>query len=76
MRAAPAPAATSTPPSLKLGQIADRLGFTLTADFLKTLGFEPAAVAGASKLYHEASFAHMCAALVSHIEAVQDKAAA
>lgn len=76
MRAAPAPAATSTPPSLKLGQIADRLGFTLTADFLKTLGFEPAAVAGASKLYHEASFAHMCAALVRHIEAVQAQAAA
>lgn len=76
MRAAPAPAATSTPPSLKLGQIADRLGFTLTADFLKTLGFEPAATDRASKLYHEASFPHMCAALVQHIEVIQRQRAA
>lgn len=76
MRAAPAPAATSTAPSLKLGQIAERLGFTLTADFLKTLGFEPAATDRASKLYHEASFPHMCAALVQHIEAIQRQRAA
>ena len=74
MRAAPV--AASTPPSLKLGQIADRLGFTLTADFLKTLGFEPAATDRASKLYHEASFPHMCAALVQHIEVIQRQRAA
>lgn len=76
MRSVPAHAAPSTAPSLKLGQIAERLGFTLTADFLKTLGFEPAATDRASKLYHEADFPHICAALVRHIEAVQDKAAA
>lgn len=76
MRVAPAPVVASTLPSLKLGQIAERLGFTLTADFLKTLGFEPAATDRASKLYHEASFTHMCAALVRHIEAVQAQAAA
>lgn len=77
MRAAPAPAAVpATAPSLKLGSIAERLGFTLTADFLKSLGFEPAATDRASKLYHEADFPHICAALVRHIEGVQDKAAA
>lgn len=77
MRAAPAPAAApATAPSLKLGSIAERLGFTLTADFLKSLGFEPAATDRASKLYHEADFPHICAALVRHIEGVQDKAAA
>lgn len=77
MRAAPAPAAApAAAPSLKLGSIAERLGFTLTADFLKSLGFEPAATDRASKLYHEADFPHICAALVRHIEGVQDKAAA
>lgn len=73
MRAAPAPA---TAPSLKLGSIAERLGFTLTADFLRSLGFEPVATDRASKLYHEADFPHICAALVRHIEGVQAKAAA
>lgn len=70
MRAAPAPAATSTPPSLKLGQIADRLGFGLSADFLRSLGFEPAAKVGSHGVYHEADFALICAALVSHIKAL------
>ncbi len=73
--AAPAPIA-STPPTLKLGAIAERLGFALTADFLKVLGFEPAATDRASKLYHEASFSLICAALVAHIEAVQAQQAA
>jgi predicted phage-related endonuclease len=64
------------PASLKLGQIAERLGFTLTADFLKTLGFEPAATDRASKLYHEADFPSICAALISHISQVQEQQAA
>ena len=63
-------------PSLKLGQIAERLGFTLTADFLKSLGFEPAATDRASKLYHEHDFTLICAALVKHINGVQVEQAA
>lgn len=63
-------------PTLKLGQIGDRLGFSLTADFLKGLGFAPAATERASKLYHEADFPLILAALVRHIEAIQVKAAA
>lgn len=63
-----------TPPELKLGQIADRLGFILTAAFLGELGFEPVATERASKLYHEHSFPLICAALVAHIEAVQGDA--
>ncbi|EER60460.1 Heme peroxidase [Acidovorax delafieldii 2AN] len=74
MRAAPAER-TGTP-TLKLGQIGERLGFALTADFLKGLGFEPAAMDRASKLYHEADFPLILAALVRHIEQVQAKAAA
>ena len=76
IRAVEQPQPARTAPSLKLGQIAERLGFVLTADFLKVLGFEPAATDRASKLYHEADFTHICAALVRHIEGVQAKAAA
>lgn len=66
--------APTTPPSLKLGQIAERLGFSLSADFLRSLGFEPAAKVGAHGVYHEAQFPQMLAALVRHIEGVQAKA--
>lgn len=73
--AAPVPTASTTP-TLKLGAIAERLGFPLSADFLRSLGFEPAAKVGAHGVYHEASFPLICAALVAHIEAVQAKQAA
>lgn len=76
MRVAPVPAERTGTPTLKLGQIAERLGFTLTADFLKGLGFEPAATDRASKLYFEADFPLILAALVRHIEQVQARAAA
>jgi putative phage-type endonuclease len=70
------PSKATSLPTLKLGQISERMGFTLTADFLKLLGFEPAASDRASKLYHEADFAHICAALVDHIQTAQAKQAA
>ena len=76
MPAAPAPAEHTGTPTLKLGQIAERLGFTLTADFLKGLGFEPAATDRASKLYFEADFPLILTALVRHIEQAQARAAA
>lgn len=76
LRDDPEPVERTGTPTLKLGAIADRLGFTLTADFLKGLGFEPAATDRASKLYHEADFSMILAALVRHIEQVQAKAAA
>lgn len=66
----------TTPPTLRLGQIADRLGFALTAEFLRTLGFAPAARDKAAMLYHERDFAMICAALTRHISAVQAKQAA
>lgn len=67
----PTAAAPTTPPSLRLGQIAERLGFALTADFLRTLGFEPAAKDRAAQLYHHADFPAICAALIDHIDAVR-----
>ena len=66
-----APIARTTPPSLKLGQLAERLGFTLTADFLRTIGFEPAAKERGATLYHDVDFSLICAALVKHINQVQ-----
>ena len=71
-----APAERTGTPTLKLGVIAERLGFSLTADFLKGLGFEPAARERGACLFHEADWPLMLAALVRHVEAVQARAAA
>lgn len=70
------PAVHASPPSLKLGQIGERLGFTLTADFLASLGFAPAATDKNSKLFHEADFSRICSALIAHIQRAQDLRAA
>lgn len=70
--AAPADVATSEP-TLRLGEIGERLGFNLTADFLKVLGFEPAKVDRASKLFHEEDFPAICQALMVHIGEVSDQ---
>lgn len=60
-----------TPPTLRLGQISERLGFTVTASFMESMGFAPADTDKAAKLFHEADFPSMCAALCRHISAVQ-----
>jgi len=65
--------AIPTLPTLRLGQISERLGFTVTADFVSSLGFAPAATDKAAKLYHESDFPRICAALQRHIAAVQSK---
>lgn len=70
-----APKERTGTPTLKLGQIAERLGFSLTADFLKTLGFEPAATERAGKLFHEASWPLIKAALIRHIQGLPEQAA-
>jgi len=62
--------APAGPPSLRLGQITERLGFTITADFMLTLGFAPAATDKAAKLYHESDFKAICAAILRHVSAV------
>lgn len=70
------PEVQKTPPTLKLGQIGERLGFSLTGDFLKNIGFEPAARDKSALLFHEADFPLICMRLVSHIQQVQAKRAA
>ncbi|WP_137971981.1 YqaJ viral recombinase family protein [Pseudomonas sp. F(2018)] len=79
--AAPAPVAAEvtqvTQPAaddgqrIKLGDITARLGFTLTADFLLSLGFEPVEQERAAKLYRASDFPRICAALITHIQGVQ-----
>jgi hypothetical protein len=60
-------------PTLKLGQISERLGFTLPADFLRTLGFEPAGRDRAAMLYQERDFDRICQALITHITSVREE---
>ncbi len=72
----PVKADAMSPPTLRLGQIADRLGFVLKADFLKQLGFEPAGQDRAAVLFHEADFPPICRALIEHIETACEMQAA
>lgn len=73
-----APAERTGTPTLKLGAINERLGgvLTISADGLRSLGFEIVSRERGACLYHEADFPLMLAALVRHIEGVQAKAAA
>jgi putative phage-type endonuclease len=71
--AARLPSVPDTRPPIRLGQIGDKLGFTLTADFLKQLGFEPAATEEAAKLYRASDEALIYEALVAHIRTVAAK---
>lgn len=59
-------------PTLKLGAISTRLGFTVTANFLRSLGFEPAGRERAAVMYHEGDFAGICDALIAHINTVKE----
>lgn len=59
-------------PTLRLGQISERLGFSVTADFLQYLGFEPASRERSAVMFHEHSFGAICDALISHINAVHE----
>ncbi|MNF75532.1 hypothetical protein D3C84_576000 [compost metagenome] len=60
----------------KLGDLSDRLGFTVSADFLRSLGFEVVARERGASLYRESDFPRICAALINHIQAVQNTQAA
>lgn len=62
-------AAKEEPPTLKLGQINERLGYTVTADLLARLGFV-AHTDRQAKLFRESEFPAICAALAKHTMAV------
>jgi hypothetical protein len=62
---------------IKLGDISTRLGFTLSAEFLRSLGFEAVERKQGAQLYRASDFPRICTALVHHIQSVQsDQAAA
>ncbi|WP_027730038.1 YqaJ viral recombinase family protein [Variovorax paradoxus] len=64
-------------PTLSIGLINERLQhFTVTAEGLRGLGFEPAGRERAAPRYHEADFPHMLAAIVTHVQGIQAKQAA
>lgn len=56
---------------IKLGDITTRLGFTLSAEFLRSLGFEAVERKQGAQLYRASDFPRICVALVHHIQAVQ-----
>jgi predicted phage-related endonuclease/AraC-like DNA-binding protein len=60
-------------PTLRIGEIANRLGFGVTEAFLRQLGFAPSSKQGASCLFHEDQFDLICEALVAHVRTVQAK---
>lgn len=53
-------------PKIKLGEICTRLGFTVSAEFLASLGFDPVATNKNAKLYNEASFPGICRRISDH----------
>ncbi|HGY3556643.1 TPA: YqaJ viral recombinase family protein [Pseudomonas putida] len=61
---------------IKLGDISATLGFTLTADFLASLGFEAVAQERSAKLYRASDFEAICTALIHHIQSVRHSQAA
>lgn len=70
-------AATDSPPTLRLGQINERIApLAISADGLLSLGFAPAATEKAAKLYHEGDFPRICAAIQRHLSTAQAKFAA
>lgn len=50
-------------PTLRIGHIAERLGWSMTAEQLRALGFEPAAKEKGAVLYRESQFPGICAAI-------------
>ncbi|KTT11522.1 lambda-exonuclease family protein [Pseudacidovorax intermedius] len=62
-----APAANEAPagpPTLRIGAIGERLGWTLTAEQLRGMGIEPAGRERAATLYHESQFPAICDAVM------------
>lgn len=61
-------------PTLALGEICRRLGFTVTDDLLTQLGYPVEAVIKGAKLRRQSQFGDICNALIRHIEAAAAEA--
>ena len=62
--------------TIKLGEICARLGFTVTADFLASLGVSPSGTERAAKLYPASKFPTICRLISDHVMALAFKKAA
>lgn len=62
--------------TIKLGEICSRLGFTVTADFLSSLGVNPSGTERAAKLYPASKFPTICRLISDHVLALAFKKAA
>lgn len=69
------PAEQATGATLKLGDICGRLGFTVNADFLASLGIHPVATEKNAKLYAEMKFPTICRLISDHVMALAFKKA-
>jgi hypothetical protein len=72
---APEPVANAIAPTLKLGEINARLGYTVIAEFLASLGFV-ATTDRAEKLYRESDFPTICRRIADHTLALAFRKAA
>lgn len=61
---------------IKLGDINARLGFSLTADFLRSIGIESVGRDRAAVLYRASDFALICTNLIAHIGGLDQRIAA
>lgn len=62
--------------TIKLGEICSSLGFTVTADFLASLGINPVGTDRSAKLYKASSFGSICQRIADHVISVSIKKAA
>lgn len=70
--AAAAPAERTSPPTLNIGTIKERLAhMTVTAENLRALGFEPAGRERAAPLYHDDDFPAICDAIAKQATAAK-----
>ncbi len=58
---------------IRLGEIGERLGFQVTADFIASLGFQPVETIKAAKMYRESEFPAIVASLIVRLEGVLAK---
>jgi predicted phage-related endonuclease len=69
-----APAAATPTPTLRLGQINERIApVSIDAAGLASLGFPPAATDKNAKLYHEVDFPRICIALVQCLQSAANQ---
>lgn len=74
-RVVSAPPPKDTRPPITTGTLCDRLGFTVNADFIRSLGFEPAdrpATAKAGTFWREADFPRICLTIANHCTEVAE----